>query len=80
MNRFIDASTDVQALQALVRCRAPEMGALLKLFESVHEKTVDSLLTADDPQRVARLQERALMCKDFLDAVDQAVSLVEKRR
>lgn len=80
MNRFINASTDTQTLRALVRCRSVEMQSLIKLFERVYQESLVALAAADGEKRVHQLQERALMAKDFLDAVNDAVSLVDRSR
>lgn len=70
---------DVQVWQALNRLKAPEMQALLKFFHNQAEHTKASLIHAEGVQ-LHRLQGRAGYLEDLLEAVEQAVSVLEKVR
>ena len=56
------------------------MQSLIKLFDRVYQESLVALAAADGEKRIYQLQERALMAKDFLDAVNDAVSLVDRSR
>ena len=63
---------------ALLKCRQPENEALLSLFKIKLEETKASLIEADDLNRIHRLQGRAEALRDFLEAVEQAPSVLER--
>lgn len=70
---------DPQVWQALNRLKAPEMQALLKFFHNQAEHAKTSLIHAEGVQ-LHRLQGRAGYLEDLLEAVEQAVSVLEKVR
>jgi hypothetical protein len=72
MTMFIGHKPKKQQLTALSRCRLPENQALLDLFEAKLDEVKDSLLTADDPVLVHRLQGKASVLKEFLEAVEKS--------
>lgn len=71
-------SADRQEQQALARCGTPEMRALLTLFEKLSAETQESLIAAEEVSRIHRLQGRAEFLRDFLEAVKDAPSVMER--
>lgn len=69
---FIGHKPKKQQLTALSRCRLPENQALLELFEAKLDEVRDSLITADDQILVYRLQGKAAVLKEFLEAVEKS--------
>jgi len=65
-------------MQALQRCKLDENGALLGLFRKSLEETKTSLISADDPIRIHRLQGRAEVLSDFLEAVERAHEIFDR--
>lgn len=80
MSIFLSGQTDHQQVVALNRCRVSEMKPLIELFTKLHEETTQALVKADEPSRIYRLQGRAEVLKDFLEAVDKAPSVLERTR
>lgn len=80
MSIFLTGQTDKQELQALVNCRNPDSKALLKLFQKLIDDTMLALVKADELVRVHRLQGRAEVLKDFLEAVEKAPSVLERTK
>ena len=56
----------------------PENEALLSLFKLKLEETKSALIEAEDPVRIHRLQGRAEILRDFLEAVEQSSSVLER--
>lgn len=77
MKIFIGQKPDRQQIQALMRCKLPESEALLKLFQHVLEETKTALIRADDPVRIHRLQGRAEVLADFIEAVEKSSDIIE---
>lgn len=77
MKIFIGPKPDRQQVQALNRCKL-ENGALVDLFRKRLEETKDSLILADDPIRIHRLQGRAEVLADFLEAVERAPEIFDR--
>jgi hypothetical protein len=75
MKSFNNADRVVVA--ALHRMNAPEMQPLLKFFDNLLSETKDALIAAQ-PDVVPKLQGRAGVLKEFLDAVDKAASTLER--
>ena len=75
MNGF--NTVDKATAAALHRMKSPEMEPLLKFFNNMAEEHKDALVKADT-DRVVRLQGRASVLIEFLDAVDNAGSTLEK--
>lgn len=69
---------DKQQLYALVRCNAPDMQPLLQLFNNELEETKHSLIFAGDTEHFRRLQGKAQVLFDFLEAVKDAPSVMER--
>lgn len=65
-------------MQALQRCKLDENGALLDLFRRSLEETKTSLISADDPIRIHRLQGRAEVLTDFLEAVERSHEIFDR--
>lgn len=78
MNFFLGSKPDRKHIQALVRCRSGEMEGLQSLFKVKLEEVKISLVEADDTVRIHRLQGRAEILKDFLEALEQAPSVLER--
>ena len=78
MKIFIGQKPDRQHMQALQRCRLDENGALLDLFRRSLEETKTSLISADDPIRIHRLQGRAEVLSDFLEAVEKSPEIFDR--
>jgi hypothetical protein len=62
----------------LYRCKLPEHEALLALFRSKLEETKNSLVQAEDPVRIHRLQGRAEVLTDFLEAVEKSREILDR--
>jgi hypothetical protein len=75
MSIFLSSKADRREIQALQKCRNPENADLLALFKSKLEETKLSLVEADDAVRIHRLQGRAQVLKDFLEAVEKSSSI-----
>jgi hypothetical protein len=78
MKIFIGQKPDRQHMQALYRCKLEENGALLDLFRKKLEETKDSLILAEDPVRIHRLQGRAEVLTDFLEAVEKSPEIFDR--
>lgn len=82
MSIFIGHKPNRQHIQALRRCKQPDSETLLDLFRVVLEETKVSLIAAEDPVRIYRLQGRAEVLSEFLDSVaksDEIMERVDKR-
>lgn len=75
MSIFLSGKADRREIQALQKCRNPENADLLALFKSKLEEIKLSLVDADDAVRIHRLQGRAQVLKDFLEAVEKSSSI-----
>ena len=78
MKIFIGQKPDRQHMQALQRCKLDENGALLDLFRKKLEETKQSLIIADDLVRIHRLQGRAEVLSDFLEAVEKSSEIFDR--
>ena len=78
MKIFVGQKPDPQHMQALVRCKLGENGALLDLFRKKLEETKNSLVVADDLVKVHRLQGRAEVLADFLEAVERSSEIFDR--
>ena len=78
MKIFIGQKPDRQHMQALNRCKLDENGALLDLFRKKLEETKESLILAEDPVRIHRLQGRAEVLADFLEAVEKSHEIFDR--
>ena len=76
MNVFLGGRPDKQHVQALLTCK--QVGGLEALFTKLMQETQDALVRADDMVRVHRLQGRAEVLRDFLEAVADAPSVMER--
>jgi len=79
MNIFLDGRSDRKAVSALVRCRHPENEGLLSLFKQLLDDTKTSLVEADG-DHFRRLQGRAKVLQDFLEAVEKSPSIIERMK
>ena len=78
MKIFVGQKPDRQHMQALFRCKLEENGALLDLFRKKLEETKNSLIAADDLVKVHRLQGRAEVLSDFLEAVEKSPEIFDR--
>lgn len=65
-------------MQALLRCKQPENAALVGLFRSKLDEAKNALIMADDTVMIHRLQGRAEVLQDFLEAVEKSSEIVER--
>jgi hypothetical protein len=65
-------SLNHQQLQALARCGTPEMAPLRELLTTTLGQAKDSLMKADTPMQLHRLQGVATVLNDLLLAIDKA--------
>jgi arginine repressor len=76
MNLFLNAGTGKQQVHALLTCK--QVTALESLFDKLLDETKASLVRADDMATIHRLQGRAQVLNDFLEAVNDAPSVMER--
>lgn len=80
MNMFLPVGGTSQHVHALARCSATDMAQLRDLFETTMQETLVALAKAEEPHRIYRLQGRVEAMKDFMEAVEQANSILERTR
>tara|TARA_B110000305_G_scaffold180408_1_gene200037 strand:- start:1626 stop:1871 length:246 start_codon:yes stop_codon:yes gene_type:complete len=78
MNIFIGIKPDRQQMQAIYRCKLSENEALVDLFRIRLEEVKTSLVAADDPVRIHRLQGRAEALSDFLEAIERSPEILAR--
>jgi hypothetical protein len=78
MKIFVGQKPDRKHIQALYRCKHPENEALLELFRLKLEEVKNSLVLAEDPVRIHRLQGRAEVLSDFLEAVEKSPEIFDR--
>ncbi len=78
MKIFVGPKPDRQHIQALLRCKQPEMAALVELFKARLEETKSALVVADDYHRICKLQGRAEVLADFLEAVEKSQEVFDR--
>ena len=78
MKIFIGNKPDRQHMQALIRCKLQENESLLMLFKAKLEETRNSLMVAEEPHRVYRLQGQAQVLTDFLEAVEKSSEVFDR--
>ena len=78
MNLFLSSRPDRQHVAALLKCRGSE--DLLGVFRAKLDETKAALIVADDMVKLHRLQGRAEALQDFLEAVKEAPSILERIR
>ena len=78
MSIFLGSRSERKHVMALNKCRTQENEALLSLFKLKLEETEAALIEADETVRIHRLQGRAQVLKDFLEAVEQSSSVLER--
>ena len=78
MNLFLSSRPDRQHVTALLKCRGSE--DLLTVFRAKLDETKAALVVADDMVKLHRLQGRAEALQDFLEAVKEAPSILERLR
>jgi len=78
MNLFLENRPDRKYVQALNKCRLPENEGLIQLFKHKLDETKASLVTADEEHLIRRLQGRARVLQDFLEAVEESSSILER--
>ena len=78
MKIFVGQKPDRKHIQALYRCKHPENEALLDLFRMKLDEVKTSLMVAEDPIRIHRLQGRAEALTDFLEAVEKSPEILAR--
>ena len=78
MKIFVGQKPDKQHMLALYRCKLPENETLLALFRKRLEETKNSVIYAEDPARIHRLQGRAEVMADFLEAIEESSEVLER--
>ena len=78
MKIFVGQKPDRQHMQALIRCKLQENEQVLLLFKMKLEETKNSLVVAEEPHRIHRLQGQAQVLSDFLEAVEKSVEVFER--
>lgn len=78
MKIFVGLKPDRKQMQALMRCKLPESEQLLALFRARLEETKSSLVAAEEPARIYRLQGRAEVLADFLEAVEKSPEVFDR--
>lgn len=76
---FLGHNTDRQHVQALWDCKQRE-DKLLELFAKQLDEVKNQLISADDTDRILRLQGQASVLRDFLDAVEKSQEVLERRK
>ena len=79
MNLFLSSKSDLKSVMALVRCRQPDNEGLLAIFKQLLDETKSALIEADG-EHFRRLQGRAKVLQDFLEAVNDSPSALERMR
>jgi hypothetical protein len=75
----LKSASDKPTVAALMRMKAQEMKPLLTFFETMKKETHSALLKGEGAE-MHRLQGRALMINEFLDAVENSAAVMEKLR
>lgn len=70
---------DRRVAQSLTYMQGPEMRPLLEFLVEVLEDTKDAMILAES-EKVARLQGRAGVLKEFVDAVHKSAETLERLR
>lgn len=78
MKIFVGQKPDRKHIQALTRCKQPEQEALLDLFKTKLDEVKTALVLAEDPVRIHRLQGRAEVLTDFLEAVEKSNEILAR--
>jgi hypothetical protein len=78
MKIFVGQKPDRQHMQALIRCKLQENEPLLALFKQKLEETKISLMAAEEPHRLYRLQGQAQALSDFLEAVEKSSEVFDR--
>jgi hypothetical protein len=78
MKIFVGQKPDRQHMQALIRCKLQENEPLLALFKLKLEETKNSLMVAEEPHRIHRLQGQAQVLTDFLEAVEKSSEVFDR--
>jgi len=76
MNLFLGSRLEKLHIQAILNCR--QIPGLELLFQKLLDETKTALITADDTDVVRRLQGRAKVLDDFLEAMKDAPSVLER--
>ena len=75
----LKSASDKPTVAALMRMKSQEMKPLLTFFETMKKETYGSVLKGEGAE-MHRLQGRALMIQEFLDAVENSAAVMEKLR
>ena len=78
MKSIVGNKPERQQMQALARCKLPENENLLRLLRERLDETKNSLVAAEEPVRLYRLQGRAEVLNDFLEAVEKSSEILDR--
>lgn len=78
MNMFLGNKPEKRHVQALYRTSADDMRNLVELMALKLDETKDSLVTATDTQQIHRLQGKAAVLKEFLEAIEKSSEVLER--
>tara|TARA_R110000851_G_scaffold83428_1_gene182219 strand:+ start:501 stop:740 length:240 start_codon:yes stop_codon:yes gene_type:complete len=78
MGMFLEHKPRKQHVQALYNCKVGSNALILELFEVKLAEIKDSLVLADDPVTVHRLQGKAIVLKEFLEAVEKSQEVLAR--
>ena len=75
MSNFLGHKPDSQHVRALYQCRD---GRLVEVFKAKLAEIQDSLVKATDTVTIHRLQGKALLITEFLEAVEKSPEMLER--
>lgn len=75
---FKNATT--QQLEALTRCRLPELKPFVELLRESQTATEAALVKADDPMAIYRLQGRVSVLKEVISAIEKSPETLARKR
>ena len=71
-------SASIAQLEALNRCRLPEMVELITFLRDNYTAILESMAKVDDPKDVYRLQGKATALSELVRAIDDAPKQLAK--
>ena len=75
----LKSASDKPTVAALMKMKSQEMKPLLTFFETMQMETYKAMSKGDGAE-MHRLQGRALLITEFLDAVENSAAVMEKLR
>jgi hypothetical protein len=80
MSIFLGNKPEKKHVQALYRCKGEDMKNLVELMSIKLDELKDSLVVATDTQQIHRLQGKASVIKEFLEAIEKSSEVLERYR